>query len=98
MNTEEYIAYKFGKDAKMALAISQAENGTRQCDRTNWNTNGTTDYGVFMINSIHLKKGYRLADLIDCHKNIDIAYTLYQQQGFKPWVVYNNQSYKKFLK
>src|SRR5262245_34198797 len=51
MNTEEYIAYKFGKDAKMALAVSQAENGTRQCDRVGINKNNTLDLGIFQINT-----------------------------------------------
>lgn len=98
MTTEEYIAYVFGHDARMALAISQAENGTRACDRTNWNTNRTTDYGVFMINSVHLNKGWKLADLIDCHRNIDYAYQIYQAQGWTPWVVYNTGAYKQYLK
>ena len=97
MTTEQYICWKFGKDCKMALAISQAENGTRQCDRFNVNTNKTVDYGVFMINTVHLKKGWKIAELIDCHTNIDYAYEIYKSQGWSPWVVFNTGDYKKFL-
>lgn len=82
----------------MALAVSQAENGTRQCDRMNWNTNKTVDFGVFMINTVHLKKGYTITDLTNCHKNVDIAYTIYKSSGWTPWVVYNTNAYKKYLK
>lgn len=98
MSTEEYICYKFGKDCRLALAVSQAENGTRQCDRFGVNTNKTIDVGIFQLNTVHLKKGWKLADLTDCKKNIDYAYEIYQAQGWNPWVAYANQSYKKFLK
>lgn len=81
----------------MALAVSRAENGTRQCDRFGINTNKTIDVGVFQINTVHLKKGYTLQDLADCKKNIDIAYDIFKAQGWTPWVAHNNGSYKKFL-
>lgn len=98
LSTEDYICYVFGKDCKLALAVSQAENGTRQCDRFGVNTNKTIDAGIFQINSTHLKKGWKLADLLDCHKNVDYAKQIFDAQGFRPWVAYTNGSYKKFLK
>lgn len=95
---QQYICDKFGPDCKTALAVQKAENGSGQCDRFNINTNGTVDFGVFQINTVHLKKGYKLADLIDCKKNVDIAFEIYsQQKGFQAWVAYNNGNYKKFL-
>jgi hypothetical protein len=97
LSTEDYICYVFGPDCKMALAVSQAENGTRQCDRFGVNTDKSIDVGVFQINSIHLKKGYTLADLLNCHKNVDIAYDIFKAQNWSPWVAYLNQSYKRFL-
>ena len=82
----------------MALAVSQAENGTRKCDRQGGkNSNGTYDWGVFQINEVHLKKGYSHDDLKDCLTNIKIAKAIYDRQGWEPWSVYKNQSYKKFL-
>lgn len=94
---EQKICHVFGKkDCALALAVSHAENGTRACDRMNVNTNKTIDVGIFQINSVHMKKGYTLADLIDCDKNIEIAYEIYKAQGFNPWVAYTNKSYLKF--
>jgi hypothetical protein len=81
----------------MALAVSQAENGTRQCDRINVNNNKSVDVGIFQLNSIHFKKGYTLKDFADCKQNIQIAYSIFKQQGWTPWSAYNNNSYKKFL-
>ena len=97
LSTEAYICRAFGKDCRTALAISHAENGTRQCDRINVNSNKTVDTGIFMLNSVHFKKGYTMNDFTDCHKNIDIALALYKQQGWTPWVVYNTGAYKKFM-
>lgn len=95
--TEGYICYVFGKDCPMALAISQAENGTRQCDRFGINTNNTIDVGIFQINSVHITKDWTLKDLTDCHKNIDYAKQIFDQSGWIAWSTYNNGSYKQFL-
>lgn len=82
----------------MALAVSHAENGTRQCDRVNVNNNKSIDVGLFQLNSIHFKKGYTLKDFADCEKNIKIAYEIYKRQGWQPWVAYTSGAYKKFIK
>jgi hypothetical protein len=95
---QQYICEKFGADCKVALAVQKAENGTMQCDRFNINTNGTVDFGIFQINTIHLKKGYKISDLVDCKKNVDIAFEIYRQQkGFQAWVGYTNGSYRKYI-
>lgn len=98
MTTEEYICYKFGSDCKMAVAVSQAENGTRQCDRIVIEPNNTVSVGLFQVNSIHFKK-YPLSQLITCHGNVDAAKEIYDTWGsWQPWSVYKNGSYKRFLK
>lgn len=76
----------------MALAISQAENGTRQCNRIHVNKNGTLDYGVFQVNSIHGS-----TELLDCRKNIEVAYQIFKKSGWSPWVTFKNGAYKKYL-
>ena len=87
----------FGKDADLAIRVSWAENGSRKCDRVSpMNTNGTYDYGVFQINSVHMKKGYTEADLTDCLRNIQIAYEIFKRQGFEPWVAYRNGNWKRY--
>lgn len=97
LTVETMIKRTFGKDAAMALAISHAENGTRQCDRFHVNNDKSIDAGVFQINSIHMTKGYTLKDLTDCKKNIEIAKQLYDKQGWTPWTTFKNKSYLKFL-
>lgn len=78
----------------MALAISQAENGTRQCDRVSKpNSNGTRDFGVFQVNEIHSKKG----NLKDCKDNIRVAYEIFKASKWNAWTVYKTGAYKKYL-
>lgn len=91
------IINEFGEDCKMALAISQAENGTRQCDRVSKpNTNGTVDTGVFQINDVHLKKGYTREQFKDCLTNIKIAKQIYLASGWNAWSTYKSGAYRKF--
>lgn len=84
----------------MALAISQAENGTRKCSRDNagLNRDGSVDYGIFMINGYWHRHQATPAQLKDCLINIKVAKAIYDKQGWTPWVVYNTGSYKKFLR
>lgn len=83
----------FGKDAKMALAISQAENGTRQCDRVGV----TKDIGIFQIApQFHYNKVQSIEDLKDCLINIKVAKQIYDASGWNAWSVYKNKSYLKF--
>lgn len=88
---EAQICRVFGKDCRMALAVSQAENGTRKCDRVS----STGDVGVFQINyAAHWKKGF---NLFTCYENIQVAKQIYDRQGWSPWTVYKTGAYKKYL-
>ena len=79
---------------RIALAVSKAENGTRQPDRFNINTNGTIDIGIFQINSVHFKReGCSLAEIVDAYKNVDCAYQIWQEQGWNPWVAFTTNKY-----
>jgi len=86
-----------GNDLKVAVAIAGAESGWNPT-ATNHNSNGTIDYGVWQINSIH-------ADILkmgawnDVNTNAQMAMKVYKDAGnkFTPWVTYNNGTYKKFL-
>ena len=83
----------FGKEAKMALAISQAENGTRECNRVGV----SGDLGVFQINPrAHYNKATP-EQLKNCLTNIKVAKAIYDTSGWYPWVAYTNKSYKRFL-
>jgi hypothetical protein len=94
--TQQYICDKFGTDCKMALAVAKAENATWQCDRFGINKNGTLDWGLFQINTIHLKN-VDLKSLLDCEANVDFAYKLFKAQGWQPWVAYTSKAYLKFM-
>lgn len=92
---EKYLCIKFGGQCRTALQIQHLENGNEACDRMNVNDNHTVDFGFMQINTVHLNKGVKVADLIDCKKNIDIAYTLYSQaekahpgHGWDIWSTY----------
>lgn len=85
-DNERYLCKVFGDQCKQALMIQHLENGNEACDRMHVNTNGTVDFGFMQINSVHLNDKIKLADLIDCHANVDIAYSLYKAQGWKIWV------------
>lgn len=95
-SVEGYICWVFGSDCRMALAVSHAENGTRQCDRISVNKNGSVDFGVFQINTVHIKR-IPVRDMVDCQKNIRMAYVLFKEQGWNPWVAYQNKAYLKYL-
>jgi hypothetical protein len=92
------IKHIFKEDAKMALAISQAENGTRVCDRVSKpNKNGTVDIGVFQINASAHRNKATPEQLKDCLTNIQVAKQIYDRQGWTPWTVYKTGRYKQYL-
>ncbi len=78
---------RFQDDAANAITlIRKCENSTFDQSRTNHNNNGTIDYGIFQVNSIHTKK-YGDAFIADWRANVDTAYKIYQSAGntFRPW-------------
>lgn len=96
MTTEEYIC-SFDWDCKTALAVATAESGMR-CDAQNINKGtNSLDLGLFQINSVHLRKGWKVAELLDCTTNINRAYEIYKGSGWQAWSAYKNQSYKRHL-
>lgn len=60
---------------------------------TNRNSNGTTDYGIFQINSAHLGESgcpSSASDLLEVTPNAECALSVYQRQGLNAWVAYKN--------
>jgi O-phosphoseryl-tRNA(Cys) synthetase len=94
MSVDGQIRKIFRSDAKVAIAISKAENGTRACNRIHQNKNGSVDIGVFQVNSVHAAKG----NLYDCTENIKVAHKIYKDSGFNAWVAYKNGNYLAYLK
>lgn len=79
----------------VGIAVAMAESGGNP-NATNKNRNGSTDYGLFQINSIHgsLVVGKNWSDPVE---NARMALKLYKDSGWKPWVAYNSGSYRKNL-
>ena len=70
------------------------------CDATNRNTDGSTDYGLLQINSYYWCSGDAMSkynscgttctSLFDCQRNTNCAYTVWKQQGYNAWYGYKN--------
>jgi len=91
---ESLIQKYFGDQAHIALAVAKAESSLNP-KATNLNRNGSTDTGLFQINSIH---GYETDYLLDVENNVKVAYEIYKKAGnqFTPWVAYNTGAYQKY--
>ena len=86
---------KYDWDTEIMLAIMYAESNCRaNLDNTGLNKDGSVDYGLFQINSIH---GYDKNDLMDPAFNIDVAYKIYKSQGLRAWSVYNSGKYLNYI-
>jgi hypothetical protein len=95
---KKYICDKFGPfECKTALAVFTAESGLRE-DAFNVNGNGSFDYGIGQVNSIHHKKpGCSMKELVDQYKNVDCAFTIWESSGWGAWVAFNNSNFKTHL-
>ncbi len=81
------------------VCIAKYESGFN-CDATNKNTDGSTDYGEFQINSYwwcsgDAKSKYNgcgtsCSSLFNCQSNANCAYTVWKQQGYNAWYGYQN--------
>ena len=81
------------------VCISKYESSFN-CDATNKNTDGSTDYGLMQINSYWWCSGDPLSkyngcsatctSLFDCQKNANCAYIVWRQQGYNAWYGYKN--------
>lgn len=86
-----------------AIRLAKSENywnltGSFNCSRIHTNKDGSVDYGIFQINSIHSqtlsKLGMTMEDMKNCYKNIDYAYKMWSDQGgFQAWSAWTNKSY-----
>ncbi len=79
------------------VCISKYESSWN-CDATNKNVDGSTDYGLFEINSYYWcsgdptskynECGTSCSSLMDCQRNTNCAYRVYKEQGFNAWYGY----------
>lgn len=85
-----------GNALTTAIAIAMAESGGNTT-ATNHNTNGTTDYGLWQINSVHSQYSPALL-LNNPLYNAQAAYTLSSNgSNWQPWTTYNTGAYRQYL-
>lgn len=76
---------------KKLIDVAYKESGLRW-NAYHKNNDGSEDFGVFQINSVHTKRfgpGFKT----DYKENIKVAYSLYKRQGFVPWVAARTLGY-----
>lgn len=79
----KYIVDTFGDRSPDAIVmLRKCENGAFNQSAINHNRNGTTDHGIFQINSIHEPR-YGSAFKTDWKANVDVAYEIYKSHGYK---------------
>lgn len=81
-----------GTDLVRAVAIASLESGFKTDAVSKPNRNGTRDYGLWQINSVHKPTQHNWSDP---DVNAQLAYRVYSEAGrrFTPWTVYKNGSY-----
>lgn len=84
-----------GSNVAVAVAVCLAESGGRT-DAQHGNSNGTTDYGLWQINSVH-------ADLLRTGTwsvpadNARMAFSVGGGTNWQPWSTHNNGAYLAYL-
>lgn len=92
-----YAAGWRGDDLAIAVAVARAESNWNASAR-NGNADGSTDFGLFQINSIHasiLAGG----DWMDPAANAVMAHQVWLEAGgsWSPWVTFWDGTYRRFL-
>jgi hypothetical protein len=87
-------------DIMAAIALAES-GGVPSKDNTGLNSDGSVDYGLWQINSVHANdsviKKIGWENRLNPEANAKMAVFIYQQQGLRAWSTYNNGAYKRFL-
>ena len=84
---ERLIIEAFPEDPHRAVAIAKCESGLKPTAHNPHNKDGSTDGGLWQINSVHDKELNRLG--LDKYNPVDAtkyARRLYEQNGWGDWV------------
>jgi hypothetical protein len=84
---ERLIIQAFPEEPRIALAIAKCESGLNPKAYNPSNNDGSTDGGLWQINSVHDKTLNQLGlDKFDPHDATEYARRLYEQNGWRDWV------------
>lgn len=92
------ILKKPDTDGPIFVAIALAES-TGETTKTHKNANGTTDYGLWQINSVHATLLKQYPRWQDPTQNLAMAANLYSGRGgkFTDWTTFNGGAYAVYL-
>lgn len=79
------------------MAIARAESGWNPTAINTSNRNGSTDRGLFQINSVHQGNPWYPTNPNDPLQSAKAALQIYRQQGLNAWTVYKTGAYQKFM-
>lgn len=85
-----------GGDVPICVAVCHAESGCRTDVVNSNNADGTRDYGLMQINSVHSQL-LASGNWQNPDDNMRMAYSVFQSQGWHAWTTYNSGAYKPFL-
>ena len=83
------IRTTFPEDPQTAVAVANCESGLNANAYNPNNKDGSTDGGLWQINSTHNKRLEQLGlDKFDPEDATEFARLLYEESGWMPWVCY----------
>ncbi len=89
-----------GNDLVLAVAVSRAESGFNPGAVNKANSNGTEDYGLWQINSVHSTL-FTKYDWKDGQQNAYMAKAVWDGRksghGWEAWSTYTNGKYRSFM-
>ncbi len=86
-------------EARTLAAIALAESGGNSRALNGNNRNGSVDYGLWQINSVHKKSGFDPRRANDPDYNAQWAVRIMRDaKGFTPWTVYKTGAYRQYVR
>jgi len=83
-----------GQDLVIAIAVALAESSGNP-SATHSNSNGSVDYGLWQINSVHAS--LVAGNWADPTSNAKMAYSVWQGSGWSAWTTYTSGAYLKYM-
>ena len=85
--TYRQLVEQYDWNARIMLAVMQAESGCNPNAISPVNYDGVRDYGLMQLHGQYI---------LEPSQNVAAAYRLWKVQGYQAWSAYNNGSYGQF--